>query len=87
MKGFQLLFLATPHSGVGGLSASQSRMELWQAEDVEKATVGLSSCQPPATCTRKSSGHAELEARSGGHTGGLSQKHSSFHWGSPQLGA
>lgn len=58
---------------------SQSCVELWQAGDVKRATVGLSSCQPWAACAGKSlppsSGHSERSLM-----GGLSQKAQLVPW-------
>ena len=51
---------------------SQSCLELWQAEDVKRATVGLSSCQPWAAWARRAcNGRQPTQSRS--LVGGLGQ--------------
>lgn len=77
-EGLSTAFLSNSQRG-GGSTVSQSSMELWQAEDVKRATVGLRSCQPGAACARQSlhpsSGHSERSLR-----GGLSQKAQLVPW-------
>lgn len=81
VEGVQLLFLATPYSRVGGLSVSLCGMGLWQAEDVKRATMGLSSCQPWAACARKSLHRSSVPLRTAALWEGLARKHTLFHWG------
>lgn len=56
-------------------------MGLWQAENVKKATTGLSSCQPWVACARKSLHWSSVPLRTAALWEGLARKHGLFHWG------